>query len=331
MGGFVLKLGKRHFYFRYGSTPFNNGTSEIIANNKYSTNKILEAAGFPVPKADALHESTFKKIDLAHYINEFNFPLVVKPMADTALGTDVLCKISTVSQLETCMIKLYEKYNFISIEEFQADLKSYRILVFYNKVIGIVERFSARVLGDGKHTINELIILQNIEREKVKAIASLKPIVIDEECLFRLNELNMTLDTIPKDNETVVLCYTCNAGRGGTVKGLGRKICKENARLVCQAAKVLDLNFVGFDIMCTDISIPIASSRGVIIEANHNPDITIHEHPTNGMPQQVSKTIMARFIWSYPIAYLKGLYQYLTPSVYVKGALICWLLRTLIQ
>lgn len=301
--GFDIKLGKHRYYFRGGETPYNFGSSVSISCNKYSMNKLLEKAGIPVPKARAFSKENLEHEPLESLIQGLNFPLVAKPMTGTSLGKDVLCNITHISQLETYMKIHHQHHEFISVEEFHGGMSSYRVLVFYNKVIGVVQRFPAAVTGDGVHSIQELIALDNVKRKKLSDTCPLGPIKIDEEVNIRLAELNMTLGTIPNDKETVVLCYTCNSTRGGTMKSLGKKICKENARLLCQAARALTMNIVGFDVQCKDILIPIATSQGVIIEANANPDISIHEAPLLGSQTRVSKPILSRLILKHPLAY----------------------------
>lgn len=326
--GFKIVLGKQCYFFRGGETPFNCGSSVSIASNKYCTNKLLEAAGFPTPKATAFSKEEFKKLNPESFIENFNFPFVVKPTTG-ATGKDVLCNIHTIEELTRYMKKCYKKYDFLSIEEFHANLNSYRVLIFYNKVIGVVQRFPASVVGDGIHTIEELIVLHNKEREQLKETVSLGFIKVDEECHIRLKELKMTLATVPKANETIMLCYTCNSTRGGTMKSLGAAICKENARLLRHAAKTLGLNIVGFDVACEDILTPIEKSRGVIIEANHNPDISIHEHPIYGIPHRVSKKILKRLILRQPFSYLLGCYQHKRSGFYIKSSFIIFMLITM--
>lgn len=322
IAGFDVKLGNRRYFFRGTETPFNCGSSLGIAGNKYCMNKILEAAGLPVPKAIAFSEDEFKKYHIDVLIENLSFPLVIKPTKGTGLGFDVLCNITNSVQLIKHMNTLYKRHQLLSIEEYHPDLNSYRVLVFYNKVIGVTQRFSARVVGDGIHTIRELIAISNIERKKLKATVSLGPMKVDEEYKIRLNELHLTLETIPKDKETIVLCYTCNSTRGGTMHSLGKTICKENARLCCQAARALDLNIVGFDVICEDILIPIEKSRGLIIEANHNPDISIHENPLSGIRNRVSMIILRRLIFKHPISFFIALYQDRSSAVYIKTSLL---------
>ena len=320
--GFEIKLARRRYFFRGCETPFNCGSSISIAVNKFCMNKTLEEAGFPVPKAYAYNEEEYKSSSMADLISYVGFPLVVKPTIGTALGEDVVCNITSMAQLTHHMEACLKDHEYVSVEAFHGGMNSYRVLVFYNQVIGVVQRFSARVVGDGIHSIRDLIAMENVTRETWKKTVSLGEIKVDAEYLIRLSEQGMTLDTVPKNKETVILCYTCNSSRGGSMHSMGKKICPENARMLCRAAVALDLNLVGFDVQCEDILIPMKGSRGVIIEANHNPDISIHESAMSGTPNQVSKKILRRLILRHPIAYCKGFLQHKRYGLYLKTALI---------
>lgn len=322
ISGFVIKLSKNLFFFRGGDTPFNCGSSIGIANNKYCMNKILEHSGFPVPRATIISKDSFISKNLDLLIKNLNFPLVIKPTSGTVGGLDVLCNIGDIMELKTYLEEKFQKYPFLSVEEFHPNLNAYRVLVFYNKVIGVIQRIPARIVGDGILSIKELIAINNTHREKIQATYLLGLIEVDAEVNIRLKELNMTLDTIPRENETVTLCYTCNDLRGGTVESLGKRICKENARLLCKAANALNLNLVGFDVLSEDILIPFSESRGVIIEANHHPDITFHENPMSGPPVRVSKIMLRRLIWKHPVAYVMGLYQGNNHRFYFRFSLL---------
>jgi cyanophycin synthetase len=288
-------------------------------------NKVLGSAGFPVPKATAFNEREFKEKNLEFLMEDLHFPVVIKPTNGTALGQDVICNINNTIDLDRLLKKKFVDHKLLTIEEFHGGLKSYRVLVFFNKVIGVVQRFPAHVIADGIHTIAELIDITNIEREKLKDHLTLGPIQIDEEVHIRLKEMNLTLESIATAQECIVLLHTCNSSRGGTMTSLGKSICPENARLICQAAKALNLDFVGFDVACEDILIPIKKSRGIIIEANYNPDLTIHENPISGIPCNVSKKIVQRLILQHPIAYFARVYQHKKKSVSTKSMLIIFM------
>ena len=151
---------------------------------------------------------------------------------------------------------------------------------------------------------------------------TLGDIRIDKEVEIKLDELGLRLDTVLDDNEKLTLCYGCNSGRGGTMHSLGKSICRENAKLLCDAAKTLNLNLVGFDLLCKDIMVPVSESEGYIIEANHNPDVSLHENPLSGTPHRVTKKIVSKLIYNHPIAYL-GLYFFrLSRSSIVRAAFV---------
>jgi D-alanine-D-alanine ligase-like ATP-grasp enzyme len=318
--GFTLQLGKNRYYFRDKITPFNDWASSSIADNKYSTNKLLEMAGFPVPKATAISFAQFEQGLLEEIIVGMKFPLVAKPTSDTAFGQDVLCNIKDISQLETYLKKYGPNYDFITIEEFHGNLNSYRILVFNYQVIGVVQRFPAQITGDGEHTIQELIKLENLRRPHEHEV--LAPIRVDVECKIRLNELGLVLEDIPAQGEKITLAYTCNSTRGGSFISLGNKIGRANRRLMSRAARLLNLKLVGFDVVCTDINISMLKSAGVFIEANSKPSIRIHEEATQGLPLNVSLTIMRSFIYRHPVLYLLSLFENKRSRVYARALLI---------
>jgi D-alanine-D-alanine ligase-like ATP-grasp enzyme len=322
IAGFEVAFGKKHYFFLNACTPFNSDSSISIASNKFCMNKLLELSGFPVPKARAFNHEQFKSQNIEILLENLRFPLVAKPTINSLQGRDVLCHITNSDQLKKHMEDCYKRHSLITIEEFHENLKYYRVLVFYNKVIGVLEGVSARVIGDGTHTINELIHITNRDRAPYIKECRLDPIKVDYEIQMHLEYLQLTLDSIPKNGETVVLSHTCNPCRGAELKSLGKKICKENARLLCKAANSLGLNYVGFDIVCENILIPIEKSRGVIIEANYHPAITIHENPAAGTPIKVSKKVVQRLILQHPWAYLLGLNKDPVIRLYMRVTLV---------
>lgn len=305
--------------FQSNETPLNNSSSAQIAVDKYCTNQLLAMAGIPVPKATILTKHDFIKNRLNERIAGLKFPLVVKPN-DGSLGLDVLCNIRDVAELTKHLERLFKAYDTLIIEAFHARLNSYRILVFQGKVIGVVQRHPARVIGDGINTLRQLIELTNKERKIINDALGL--IQIDEEGRIKLEELGITPEYIPEPGECVVLCYTSNASRGGSFESLGQQICKENRRLMRRIAQCLDLVLTGIDVECADINRPITPSNGVVLEVNHRPSIRIHEIPMSGQPERVTLKIMRSFIYRHPLAYLHALYSNKKTSFYFRAALL---------
>lgn len=277
-------------------------------------------AGIPVPKAVSLHVSEFQQNKTDELIAHLKFPMVIKPLLNGARGKDVLCNIQTAEQLNVFLAQFFSSYDHLIIEEFHGKLQSYRVLVFNRKVIGVVARYPARVVGDGVHNIEELAKLTNIRRKEINDF--LGPIILDDECQIKLQELGINKDYIPKLGEILVLGYTSNATRGGTYESLAKNICKENRKLMIRVASLLNLGLTGIDVECANINIPITQSQGVIIEVNHRPSIRIHELPMSGVPHLVTKKIMRSFIFRHPFAYFYSLYSNKPTAFYMRSFIL---------
>ena len=315
--GFELYLGGKRYFFRGAVVPLNDGCSTEISLNKYCTNKLLEKAGLPVPKAKAWHVTDFEQGTVEEILSDLKFPLVIKPMKNGLRGQDVLCNVESMEKLKAYLPNYFLSYDYVLIEEFYDKLNSYRVLMFKNKVIGVVLRHPAHVVGDGLHTLLELIYLTNLQRLKTSDIHA--PIVVDTEVNIRLNELGLSLEHIPKKDEWVRLCYTSNASRGGSFESQDTQICKENRRLMVRAARALNLTLVGLDIQCFDINVPIVNSSGIIIEANHNPSIRIHEESSDYMFSRLTNKIVRAFIYRHPLSYLLTRYKNRTIVTHVRA------------
>ncbi|MCX7120397.1 MAG: UDP-N-acetylmuramyl peptide synthase [Gammaproteobacteria bacterium] len=301
--GFYVHLAGRRYFINGARTPFNFCNAESIAANKYYANKLLEQGGIPVPKATFVNREMFELDDWDR--NAIQYPVVAKPTSNTAMGEYVFCNIKNQHVLENYLKKIFsETAAFaVSVEAFKPNLKSYRILVFQNKVIGVVERIPAYVVGDGVHTLQALIDLTNSERKFFEKKMPLGPIKIEEEQLVRLAEQGVTLDDIPLKNQRIDICYKCNSSCGGTMGGVDGEICSENTALAIKAAKILELGLVGFDVLCQDIGKPILSTAGYFIEANTAPDVSIHENALFGNKNCVTRKILFGLIKRHPISY----------------------------
>ncbi|MDX1837157.1 UDP-N-acetylmuramyl peptide synthase [Legionella taurinensis] len=326
-----IKLSRRCYYFHAAITPFNQGASIYIAKHKYLANYLLDRAGFPVPKAALFLAKHFSKAILCQKIEHFRFPLVAKPAQDTVRGRDVFCNIKDVDTLYAYLDEQLNTHKSMQVEEFHQGLKEYRVLVFKRRVIGVVERFGARVTGDGRQTLAQLIDASNAAREKLSDKLTISPLVVDQEYRQCLTEQGLTLESIPAAGQTVHLCHTVNTGRGGDIVSHGKKIHPRNARLLVKAAKTLGLQFVGFDVLCEDINQSFDHTRWLILEGNFNPNITIHEIPHRGTPSPVTRILLLDLIKRHPLAYLAALSRKKYVGIGIKFTLIVSLILLLEQ
>ncbi|PJE07346.1 UDP-N-acetylmuramyl peptide synthase [Legionella sp.] len=319
-----IYLGKRNYYFLATITPFNDGASSFLSKNKYLLNKTLAQANFPVPHAIAMSKEEYSAYPLEELIAGLNFPLVVKPL-NLGRGRGVLSNIKNLSTLSNYLNQSFNEHPVLQIEEYHGGLKEYRVLIFRSKVIGVVERFAAKIVGNGQNSIAELIDLANEERARMnenEKFLAYNPMIVDEEYKNCLSDQGLDLDTVVPEGKTIQLCYTVNTGRGGDIFSHGKKIHPQNAKLLCQIAKKVGLNYVGLDVLCEDINQSFTSTKWLILEANFNPDITLHEVPPHGESVNVTRKVLKYLIFRHPFSYFSHLCAKGKTAIYLKVILV---------
>ncbi|MBF6842348.1 hypothetical protein HN289_22225, partial [Acinetobacter baumannii] len=92
--------------------------------------------------------------------------------------------------------------------------REFRIVVIGDRVLGAMIRRPASVLGDGKHTIKELIQKANEIRMTNPHLTS-RLIKVDREIRAMLKRKGYKLSTVPEKDERVYLREKSNLSKGG--------------------------------------------------------------------------------------------------------------------
>ncbi|PIW36698.1 MAG: hypothetical protein COW24_04000 [Candidatus Kerfeldbacteria bacterium CG15_BIG_FIL_POST_REV_8_21_14_020_45_12] len=286
---FRVSCGRQSHFIRGAITSLNNYVGADIADHKFYTNSILRDAGIPVPRSVRIQKKSFAKGDWS--VSGLRAPLVVKPTYGTLKGLGVVTNISGQRDLMRYLKKGFQTYSSILVEEFHQDLNDYRVLVLDNKVIGVLHRIPAYVVGDGVSNIGALIREKNEKRKQVHEI-KLGPISIDAELKNKLKSQRLNMRSIPSADRRVMLKNVCNFGAGGEVHDVTDKISKANVELALRICKVMNLRLAGLDFLCTDISKSVRHTDGVVLELNQHPDFAMHHFPQEGKARNVSRQIV---------------------------------------
>jgi cyanophycin synthetase len=159
--------------------------------------------------------------------------------------------------------------------------------------VAVAERVPARVIGDGTHTLRELIEIENRDpRRGVGHTKILTRLPIDEYTESYLAEQGRSLDAVPAKDEVVLLRPTANLSTGGTSLDRTDEIHPANATACEMAAGAIGLDVAGIDVMTADISVPFRDNGAVIIEVNAAPGIRMHTHPASGAARNVAAPIL---------------------------------------
>ncbi|MDQ3141257.1 MAG: cyanophycin synthetase [Bacteroidota bacterium] len=258
-----------------------------IAGDKEDTKFLLQQAEIPVPKGEIVRS----EIGLQEAIDYVKYPLVIKPVNGNH-GRGVTTNIRTWDQALDAYHSAKRISNSVIVENYITG-EDYRILVINFKLVAAAKRLPAQVVGDGIHTVNELVDITNSDlrrgygHEKV-----LTNITVDDITLKLLEHKNMTLDTVAPKNEVLILKDTANLSTGGTSIDVTDILHPSIVFMAERISRIVGLDICGIDFMTEDISRPINEVGGSVIEVNAGPGFRMHLAPAEGLPRNVAAPVI---------------------------------------
>lgn len=269
------------------TTAKTNMISVDIAGNKAATKKLLGEMGVPVPRGYSIREVD----ELKGVIKSIGFPIVIKPL-DGNHGKGATVGINTIEDARAAF-EIAQSYSRKVIVEKMLVGEDFRALVVNNQLVAVAERTPARVVGDGKSTIQQLVDETNADprrgygHEKV-----LTQIDIDDATEKILRAKNYTLETVLPKDEILCLKTTANISTGGTAIDRTDEVHPKNIFLFERIAKIVGLDITGIDIIAPNISEPLSENGGGIIEVNAAPGFRMHLAPSEGIGRNVAEYVV---------------------------------------
>ena len=258
-----------------------------LACDKEDTKHLLEQAEIPIPKGEIVRRESA----LRREVDYLGFPLVVKPINGNH-GRGITININSMEEA----VKAYEAAKEVSrsvIVERYITGDDYRLLVINYKLVAAAKRTPARVIGDGKSTIQELIDEINADprrgygHEKV-----LTMITVNSMTENILEAHGYTVETVLPQGEILNLKDTANLSTGGTAMDVTDIVHPENIFMAERIARVIGLDICGIDLMTSDISKPVRETKGAVLEVNAGPGFRMHLAPTEGLPRNVASHVV---------------------------------------
>ena len=263
-GLFSLSLGGRAIFCRESLSDLTSAVAMSRCDDKALTHRLLATAGSSVPA-----QAIVNKDEEALAFLKRHGRVVVKPargeqghgvFVDLAGEDEVLSAVEQVRALSDCVL----------IEEFVAG-QDLRVIVIGGEVVAAAVRKPAAILGDGAHTIVELIDKQS--RRRAAATAGESAIPLDEETERCVRQAGYRmLDVLPADTELQVR-KTANLHTGGTIHDVTPELHPDLAEAAVKAAEILHMPVVGLDLMVDAPDKPFYC----LIEANERPGLANHE------------------------------------------------------
>jgi len=282
-----LGYGKNQVRFRATMTDHTSSIAVDIASNKDETKRMLEAAAIPVAKGVCI--AFIEEIDDA--IKKIGFPLVFKPL-DGNHGKGASINVKTIEEAHAAFEHAKKYSRKIIVEKFISGF-DFRILVINNKFIAAALRQPAHVIGNGSSTIQQLIDTENKDPRRGYGHENvLTEISIDRETEEQLSKKNYTIESILAKDELCYLKGTANLSTGGTSTDITDTVHPHNIFIFERISRIIGLDICGIDIMGTNLTEPLETSGGVVLEVNAAPGFRMHLAPAKGLPRNVAAPVI---------------------------------------
>ena len=289
---FITRDDGKKFHIFSSTPPTTSFAAAYLANDKYGTYLALLGSGLPQPETHLLYNSDdISEIQL--FMDRVK-KVVIKPV-DGGHGKGITVNVATTEQLKRAIAIAQVEENSIAAVLVQAQYQhdailDIRILCIDNTFTAATWRVPARVYGDGKSTVSELIGLENAKDNRGRPYyAPLSLINIEQAREF----LGKQMNDVPELNAEVPVLGIANYGAGGETIDITDELPDWLKEMAEKAARACNMPVIGVDFMLAHMPTPTAKIETldpVIIEVNKCPSFVIHDEPTSGTPRNVVGT-----------------------------------------
>jgi cyanophycin synthetase len=304
----LVQLGHGKFQRRIQATVTSETrhTAVDIASDKRLTNQILSDLGLPVPRQARVRGVE----DAVEAAEKLGYPVVLKPL-DGNHGKGVSINLTTREQVEVAFEKAYEYSSVVIVETFQEG-HDYRILVVNGKVVAAAQRVPGHVVGDGRHTVAELV--ETVNQDPRRGIGHEKVLTrleLDHQAERLLEQAGLGPDAVLPEGQVFYLRSTGNLSTGGTSVDKTDAIHYDNRIMAERAVKAIGLDVGGVDFISPDIARSHKDVSGAIVEVNAAPGFRMHTAPTEGKARDVAGPVLDMLFpkdtpYRIPIAAITG-------------------------
>jgi cyanophycin synthetase len=258
-----------------------------LASDKEETNKLLGALGLPVPKQRLVTSED----EAARQADRIGYPVVVKPY-NANHGRGVTIGLTRSDDVRRAFAEAQQHSRSVIVESCILG-DDHRMLVVNGQLVAVSRREPGHVVGDGRHTVSELIELANqdprrgIGHEKV-----LTRLELDAQAERLLAARGWSEATVPPAGEKVPLRSTGNLSTGGTATDVTDVVHPDNVEMAVRAVQAIGLDVGGVDFLTTDITQSYKDSGGAICEVNAAPGFRMHSSPSEGRPRDVAGPVI---------------------------------------
>jgi cyanophycin synthetase len=281
-----LGWGSRQRRIQAAETDTTSAIAESIAQDKDLTKAVLHAAGVPVPLGRPVENLE----EAWRFAQEIGLPVVVKPL-DGNQGKGVTVNIVDREHFGIAY-NAANKYGQVLVEKFLPG-QDFRLLVVGDKLVAAARREPPLVVGDGIHTVRQLVEQVNADPRRGEGHAtSLTKIRFDDIAVARLKVQGLEPESVPEKGQRVILRNNANLSTGGTATDVTDEVHPEVAARAVAAARMVGLDICGVDVVCESMQRPLEEQSGGIVEVNAAPGLRMHLTPSYGKGRDVGQAVI---------------------------------------
>ena len=271
-GVYLLGWGHRAKLVDRSSNQADSAIGAKLSNDKFLSATLIRAAGLPAPH----HVLVFSEQEALDAARRLGAPLVVKPV-NRDRGEGVTTQIHDEGALLQAVRAAAQLSRAVLVEQ-QVSGVCHRLYISHGKLLYVVKRLPKSVIGDGVHTVAQLIEQANALEHAKPPWLRLKPFPSDAMAAEALAAAGLHLDSIPTKGQYAPLRRISTVDWGGVVEDLTDTIHPDNVEIAIRAAALYGLSSAGVDLISSDISIPWHRNGAIINEVNFSPMLTNEQH-----------------------------------------------------
>jgi cyanophycin synthetase len=286
-GGNLVQLGygARQRRIWTAETDLTCAIAETIASDKDLTKTLLQACGVPVPEGVVVASAD----EAWAAAQDMDAPVVVKP-SDGNHGRGVTLDLTQEADVRAAF-ELADRHGSEVLVERCIAGNEHRLLVVGGQVVAAARGESAWVVGDGVHSVQQLIA-QQINSDPRRGTTEAHPLNIldleeDAVVMLDLQRQGLGPASVPAADQRVLVQRNGNVAIDCT-----DEVHPEVAHVVSLGVRAVGLDIAGVDLVCQDISRPLQEQGGAVVEINAGPGLLMHLKPAVGQPRPVGQAIV---------------------------------------
>ena len=263
-GELRLSHAGRSIVTRESLSEMTTAVAMSRCDDKRVTRRIVEQAGISVPRGRTAGNQERDAAFLAE-VGE----VVVKP-ARGEQGKGITVGVRDEESLAKAVAVARQHCPDVLLEELVAG-HDLRVVVINHEVVAAAVRKPASVIGDGEHTVRQLIDAQS--RRRAAATDGESSIPMDDGTIDTVRAAGHDLDEVLPRGRELEVRRTANLHTGGTIHDVTAQLHPALVNASTRASRAIDIPVTGLDFIVPEVS----GADHVLIEANERPGLANHQ------------------------------------------------------